>query len=361
MSQLLSIVAYGMVSAVGSNGAASAAALRAGIRGAHTANLWDPGAGENLTACRPIMPQWWEGRDMLAELAAPAIAECTAAAEAMLRVPDANVPIVVLVSPPDRPFRWPDLDRAILDDLAHKLRRPLPHGSMVIPEGRTGLVRALRAASDLVHGRRTACVIVGVESFLRQKIAAHYIREGRLFTSQNSNGFTPGEAAAAVLVCPAGTSGGPELVFRGAGLARDPSGCGGNAAHPATAEGLADATLQALRGTGWKFRDLDLRISDANGEHWKMKEAAFSSTRLDRPRPAGTPPRRFGMLDHWHPSEYVGEVGAAVFPMMLGWALHAGVNRYLHGPRVLLHASEDAGDRAAVVAEYRAARAGGSP
>lgn len=354
MKPRLSVVGFGMVTAIGSSGAASAAALRAGVRGVRIAKLWDPGAMEYLPAGRPSMPQWWEGRDMLAELAAPTVMECAAAAEALLRIPAAAVPVVVLLSPTDRPCRWPDLDRAIVDDLAHKLGHPLAAGSTTVAEGRTGIIRALEVAGELARVRGTACIVVGVESYLRERIVLHYIREGRLLTSANSNGFSPGEAAAAVLLAPTGASRGPELVLRGAGRAHDPSGSGGTAAHPATGDGLTEAIRQALREADWEFRDLELRISDANGEHWKMKEVVFSSSRLDRPRASGVPPRRFGMLDHWHPIEYVGEVGAAVFPMILGWALHAGVNRYLHGPRVLLHASEDAGDRAAVVAEYRA-------
>jgi 3-oxoacyl-[acyl-carrier-protein] synthase-1 len=316
---------------------------------------------EYMPAGRPVMPQWWEGRDMLAELAAPAIAECTTAAENMFHVPAGAVPVVVLLPPPERPCRWPQLEAAIMDDLARKLGRPLAQGSAVVAEGRTGFVRALAIASDLAYGARMGCVIAGVESFLRQAIVNHYIGEGRLRTAANSNGFSPGEAAAAVLVAPADASRGPELVLRGVGWARDPSGAGGTAARPATGDGLTEATRHALQRARWDFRDLDLRISDANGEHWKMKEVVFSSTRLDRLRPSGAPPRRFGMLDHWHPIEFVGEVGAAIFPLILGWALHAGVNRYLHGPRVLLHAAEDAGDRAAVVAEYRAGVARGSP
>src|SRR3990172_7842824 len=148
-----------MVTAVGSSGPAAAAALRAGIHGIRRGNLWDPAAMEYIPAGRPVMPQWWEGRDMLAELAAPAIAECTTAAENMFHVPAGAVPVVVLLPPPDRPCRWPQLEAAILDDLARKLGRPLAHGSAVVAEGRTGFVRALAIASDLAYGARMGCVI----------------------------------------------------------------------------------------------------------------------------------------------------------------------------------------------------------
>jgi 3-oxoacyl-[acyl-carrier-protein] synthase-1 len=98
-------------------------------------------------------------------------------------------------------------------------------------------------------------------------------------------------------------------------------------------------------------------MSDANGEHWKFKEIVFATGRLDRPRPSTQPPRALGYLDHWHPIEFIGEVGAAIGPVLLGWALHAGEHAYLAGPTVLMPMSEDGGDRAALVAEFRTSSA----
>jgi len=144
-----------------------------------------------------------------------------------------------------------------------------------------------------------------------------------------------------------------ELTIVGVGQSRDPSGAGGTEKHPPKADGLTQAIRQALTTAHLQHHAVDLRISDANGEKWKFKEATFAEGRMDRPRPAGMPPRRLGYLDHWHPSEFIGDVGAAIGPVMLGWALHAGCKRYLPGPRLLFHASEDNGDRSAVVAEFR--------
>jgi len=351
----VSIVAAGMVTAVGNNAPASSAAMRAGVRGVAQGKLWDYSAGDYLGVGRPVLHQWWEGRDMLAELVAPAIEECLAAAEQIVRSPVATIPVVLIVAPPDRPCRWPDLEQQVLADVAHKLGRPLPKGSALVARGRSGIAQALEYASTLFDTREhEMCVVAGVESFLKESIADYYqMKESRLLTAANSNGFTLGEAGAAVLVTLPAWHKQPELCILGIGQANDPSGAGGNEKHPAKADGLTKAIRQALAAARLQHSAIDLRISDANGEHWKFKEVAFASARMDRPRPAGSPPHRYGFLDHWHPSEFIGDVGAAIGPVMLGWALHAGRKRYLHGPRILIHASEDNGDRAALVAELK--------
>jgi 3-oxoacyl-[acyl-carrier-protein] synthase-1 len=356
VSASLSVVGYGMVTSLGNNGPASAAAVWGGIRGVAADNLWDKTAGEQLSLARPRMPQWWEGREMLAELCAPAVSECLVSAAALAAPPLSDpqtIPIALIVAPPERPFRWPSLDQLALEDLAHKLDRLLPPHSTVIPRGRTGIGYALHWAQDVLLRRGAHfCIVAGVESFLRQVLADHYIDERRLLCGNNSNGFIPGEAGAAVLLARSGTYA-PELVLAGSGSANDPSGAGGNAAHPVTGDGLTAAMKGALAGAAKAFADVDLRISDANGEHFKFREIILADARVSRLRPPGAAPRRYGYLEHWHPIEYVGEVGAAIFPLMLGYAYDAGVNRHLDGPVAMVHAAEDNGERVAVVTRFR--------
>ena len=321
----MSVIAAGAVTGVGHGGPATFAALRAGIRGARTSKLWDYFAGDYLQVCRPQLHQWWEGRDMLARLVAAPIEECANAAERLLGPLGRPLPIVLVVSPPSRPHRWPNLEALIIEDLEHELSRKLPHGSIVISEGRTGVLRALEHAAELFRAHEhDTCIVAGVESFLRQKLVEHYmLGENRILNEQNGNGFTLGEAAAAVLVTSRTRREGAELVIGGMGRGFDPSGAGGTDQHPARGDGLTDAIRAALNMAGLEHWALDLRISDANGEHWKFKEVVFASGRLERLRPAGEPPRRFGFFDHWHPSEFTGEIGAAIGPLILGWALHA--------------------------------------
>jgi len=56
----------------------------------------------------------------------------------------------------------------------------------------------------------------------------------------------------------------------------------------------------------------------------------------------------------WHPIEYIGDVGAAIGPVVLGVALHAGQEGYGIGPTVLCTFGNDDGERAAIVVNYQA-------
>jgi 3-oxoacyl-[acyl-carrier-protein] synthase-1 len=118
-------------------------------------------------------------------------------------------------------------------------------------------------------------------------------------------------------------------------------------------EGLTTAVRQALTEAGIEFNQLEFVISDLNGERFKFKEAMICAGRLDRLRPEGQPSRRFGNLAIWHPIEFVGEIGAAIFPCMLGWAFEAGRKGYNPGMDCLLYAGEDSGERVALATRMR--------
>jgi 3-oxoacyl-[acyl-carrier-protein] synthase-1 len=54
----LSVFGHAMLTAVGADGPATCAAMRAGINGARRAKLWDFTVGEDLNAARPRLHQW---------------------------------------------------------------------------------------------------------------------------------------------------------------------------------------------------------------------------------------------------------------------------------------------------------------
>ena len=54
----------------------------------------------------------------MADLAAPAILECLTAAEP---IPTRDIPVLLGVAPPDRPFRFPGLDDQILGEIEDRL------------------------------------------------------------------------------------------------------------------------------------------------------------------------------------------------------------------------------------------------
>lgn len=352
----LSVIGYGIWSALGPDGPSTIAGIRGQIIGSEVGTLWDPTAGAKLNCFRVAAHQWWEGPSFLPDLATPPIEECLAQVAhlpAALRRPVAEIPILVTVAPADRPGRPADLETRMVDGLARKLGRPLPSGSGVIGGGRSGLPHLLATAARQAD-RHPLQILVGVESLLRQVIADHYIGRNRLLCGANTSGFTLGEAGAAVLVASTGAAQGPELAITGMGAGVEPGRDGGSREQAVTSQGLTKAIRAALAVTGVPFYDFPALIGDLNGEHFKFKEQMMAQMRLDRAPPEGRSRRPRGYVEHWNLIEYAGEIGAALMPAQLGWAFEMGRAGLLPQNRALCFAGEDDGRRVALTAEMRA-------
>ena len=352
----LSVIGYGLWSALGPDGPSSIAGVRGQIIGSEIGNLWDPTIGANLSCFRVAAHQWWEGPTFLPDLATPPIEECLAQvanlAPKTLRRPASEIPILVSVAPPDRPGRPGNLETLVMEGLARKLGRPLPPGSGVIGGGRTGLPHLLATAAR--HSdRHPLQILVGVESLLRQTIVEHYIGKNRLLCGANTSGFTVGEAGAALLVARTGTAQGAELAITGMGTGIEPGRDGGSREQAVTGEGLTQAIRAALAATGIPFYDFPALIGDLNGEHFKFKEQMMAQMRLDRAPPEGRSRRPRGYVEHWNLIEYMGEIGAALMPAQLAWAFETGRAGLLPQNRALCFAGEDDGRRVALTAEMR--------
>lgn len=351
----LSVIGYGIWSALGPDGPSTIAGIRGQIIGSETGNLWDPTAGANLNCFRVAAHQWWEGPTFLPDLATPPIEECLAQVAGLppaLRRPAAEIPILVTVAPKDRPGRPADLENRMVEGLARKLGRPLPAGSGVTGGGRSCLPQLLATAARQAE-RYPLQILVGVESLLRQVIVEHYIGRGRLLCGTNTSGFTVGEAASAILVARTGSTQGPELAITGMGTGLEPGRDGGSREQAVTGQGLTQAIRAALAVTGVPFYDFPALIGDLNGEHFKFKEQMMAQMRLDRAPPEGRSRRPRGYVEHWNLIEYAGEIGAALMPAQLAWAFEMGRAGLLPQNRALCFAGEDDGRRVALTAEMR--------
>lgn len=352
----LSVIGYGIWSALGPDGPSTIAGIRGQIIGSEIGNLWDPTIGANLNCFRVAAHQWWEGPTFLPDLATPPIEECLAQVAHLppaLRRPAAEIPILVTVAPKDRPGRPADLETRMTEGLSRKLGRRLPPGSGVIGGGRSGLPHLLATAARQSE-RYPVQILVGVESLLRQVIVEHYVSKNRLLCGANTSGFTVGEAASAILVARTGTAQGPELAITGMGTGVEPSRDGGSREQAVTGEGLTQAIRAALAVTGIPFYDFPALIGDLNGEHFKFKEQMMAQMRLDSAAPEGVSRRPRGYVEHWSLIEYVGEIGSALMPAQLAWAFEMGRAGLLLQNRALCFAGEDDGRRVALTAEMRA-------
>ncbi|WP_280152283.1 hypothetical protein [Piscinibacter sp. XHJ-5] len=339
----LTVLASGMVTALGFNAPASLAALRAGISAIGQTVWVDTESGQPLSGAKISLPQWWEGLDKLADLAAPAIHECLVAAQPE---PPQRIPLLLGIAAAGRRARTPGIDEGLLEaietrlDLAHHPR------SRVFAQDQAGCAMALLEAQNLiVAGAARRVVIAGVDSFLHQPTLETYIDQRRLMTPGNSNGFFPGEAGCAVLVGMGGAAS-DGLRIEGFGIGREPATI--ESTLPLRAVGLTQAVQEALDNAGLAMSDVSYRLTDLSGEHYKFKEAAFVAGRLDSGE-------RDGVLELWHPIEFLGEIGAAVLPCLLAQALHAAQEDYAPGPVALCHIGTEDGIRAALVVSMHGA------
>jgi 3-oxoacyl-[acyl-carrier-protein] synthase-1 len=334
----LAITASGLITCGGFSTAASLAAIRAGLRTVQVTWVWDAESGTFLPAGKVELPQWSPGLDTLADLAAAAILQCIEAAHPLR---GRDLPVLLGIASPDRPHRLQGLETQLLPEVEHRLGFRLHPASRLIARGHAAIAVGIYQAHELLNAQQVPGVVVaGVDSLLGKQLTDHYLQERRLLTPFNSNGFTVGEAGSAVLVVPADSAGSGALHVLGMGMAREEATITSD--KPLRAEGLTRAIRGALKEANLTIQEVDYRIADLNGEHYKFKEMALAMGRFPR-KPT---PRQ---LELWHPIEYIGDIGAAIGPAIAAVAVDAACNDYAVGPTVLCTFSNDGGERAALV------------
>lgn len=319
-----------MVTAVGLDAPSSCAAIRCGISGSEeTRFMFD---GEWLLGCEVPLEEPWRGREKLLRMAALAMGECL---EALDEIGSHEVPLLLSIAEEDRPGRLTGLDAGFISDLQERLGVRFHPWSRAFANGRIGGVQALDYARTVVASGRPRCLVAGVDSLLVAQTLEAYHASHRLLTEGNSDGFIPGEAAAAALIGPEGSGGTVRCIGVGYGAEPAPIGSG----EPLRADGLVQAFQAALAEAGWDLGQVDYRITDLSGEQYGFKEAALALTRVLRERKEE--------FDIWHPADCVGETGAAVAPILLAVAAAGAVKEYAPGPRAIAHLAGDNAHRAA--------------
>lgn len=335
----LAIRRASLVTAVGLSGPSACAAIRAKVTNP-TETRFIGGEGHWIMAHQVELERRWSGRARLAKLAVMAIEE------ALADVPPADwssIPLLLCVAEPGRPGRLERLDALLFPEVLNDLGATFAQGSAVVAHGRVSVAVAMAQARTLLAAGAPQVLIVAVDSLVHGPTLAHYLREARLLTPSNSNGFMPGEGAGALLVGkPEGT---PALVCTGIGLAMEAASI--DSGEPLRGDGLSAAIKAALGEAGREMHDMDFRITDLSGEQYYFKEAALALTRVLR--------RRKEEFETWHPAECIGEAGALAGAAVVAVAEMACRKGYTLGHEILAHMSNDAGQRAAMTLRFGAA------
>ena len=320
----LAILGVGLVSGLGLTAAESCAAIRCGINNFRETRFIGS-TGDSLIGSAVELEEPWRGITKLAKMAARAVRECF---DATLELDAGQIPVLLCIAEEQRPGRFNNLDRTLLEEVERELGIPLHPNSRVVPHGRVGgAVALLQARQMLCEGRCARVIIAGADTFLAGATLAAYDQADRLLTPDNSNGFIPGEAGGAVLLGTSEEGGKSPLLCRGLGFAREPAPL--RSGKPLQAEGLVQAIRAAFAETELTLKDCDRRIADVNGEQYRFKEAALAITRLLRDRKK--------LFTLWHPADCIGEVGAATLPAMLAMLFYGARKDYLPGSLFLGH------------------------
>jgi 3-oxoacyl-[acyl-carrier-protein] synthase I len=338
----VAILRSGIVSGVGLNAASTCAAIRCAIDRFEETRFLDA-AGEWIVGSYVESPRPFRDVERLIQLVALAIRECLAGCE----VSPQSIPLLLCVAERSRAGRFVDLDQELYQGLVERLGTRFHPASALIPKGRVAGALGLIMASQLLHDQRVPmCLVAGVDSLLIAETLSSYEERGRLLTTDNSNGFIPGEAAAAVLLGIPGQ--GTELVCQGWGAGRERATI--ESEEPFRADGMTQAFRAAIADSGMTFKDLDYRLADLNGEQYGFKEATLAFTRTSRNvKPS---------FELWHPADCIGEVGAAIGPCIFGVALAASQKGYAPGSNVLCHFAADDDERVALILSYGARTVG---
>jgi 3-oxoacyl-(acyl-carrier-protein) synthase len=345
MSTRLILLGFGAVTAVGVTAAQTCAAIRGALTGFNDSNFFhhDPPRMPMVAAQVPLDPRPDQEQtfDRLVRLAAAAIREC---------LDDSGVDPrqTALTLNWREPFREDfDLDgkdAALLAAIEETLGVRFHAASRVIRKGKAGAFLGLRESRVLLTtGVVSACVTGGVDSYLNVDDVVRFQSVYRIKREGVApRGFIPGEGAAFIAVAAPGRFGNNITRARGeilgVGLAtEDPSVTVLSDGHP-TGKGLQRALEGTIQDADLPESCIDFRVSDQSGEIYHTVESTLALSRFYRTHRDECP--------LWLPAASVGEIGAAVGPLMVIMASVAMEKNYAPGALAMCEASSDEGLRA---------------
>jgi 3-oxoacyl-[acyl-carrier-protein] synthase-1 len=336
----LAITATGLITGVGMSAPATCAAIRCAIDNFQETGFRDRG-GEWILGCEVPLEKPWRGKTKLLKLAAEAIREII---QAKPEVNPAQTPLLLCLAEHTRPGRIINNDAQFFVDLQQELGVEFSDQSLVIAAGRVSAAVALKHAREMIHQQGVKHVLIAsCDSLLVSPTLDHFEAQERLLTSENSNGFIPGEAGAALLVESGSKQNQSALICEGLGFAVEAAHV--DSEEPLRAEGLTTAIKASLSDAGCELGDLDFRITDLSGEQYYFKEASLALSRTLR--------QRKEEFDIWHPADCVGEVGSSQGLIMMAVLKAACEKEYTKGYRMFAHMGNDDGKRSSVVLGWR--------
>ncbi len=213
-----------------------------------------------------------------------------------------------------------------------------PRRVAIVRSGASGAMHALALAQRELEGGEP-CLVAAADSLIGAEALLDLRARKRLLAEDNPDGVIPGEAAACLLI--ARERVGALAHVRALGFGHERALPENDI--PMRAEGIVEATRAALASCGLMLHELDFRVSDAAGDQLAFKEQALLVTRMLR-----QPKNAFPLV---LPAHALGDTGAAAGLCGMVMAVESILRRKGAGPRAIVFAGNQWGDRAAAIVE----------
>lgn len=253
-------------------------------------------------------------------------------------LPELKIPLL-LAAPEKLPGRHHPINDKMLNMLAVQSACPIDlENSYVVPAGRSGGFHALESAMLMLETGAYPYVLVGgVDSFWDLHWLSTLSAQERLLTERSKDAFAPGEAGVFILLQSPTQAANRVSIF--------PPGIGLEPGHryseePYLGAGLDSAVKEAF--VNYKGAPVEAVFSSMNGESICAKEWGVSVIR-NKSRFVDSP----AII---HPADALGDVGAAMTPLLIGYAATSLMLNKIKGPCLLWASSEFADRGAACIA-----------
>lgn len=345
------VTAIGAFSPLGGNAEQTAAAVKAGAAAISEypflyCTPHDPGWDEDLpmyVAAVPAIDAAVKGLERFSQLAIPALTEVLDKAK-LKRQSLANTGLLLAIPQFSEVTLKLGLDKQWLPQLCRRMGLSLKIAK-VEAEGRVGVFSQIASAIPLLQtGALEQCIVGGVDTHLIMEHLELLDEYWRLKSERNVDGFTPGEAAAMLMLeteahaLARGVK--PLAVIGGLGSGQEPEIF--SSEKVSTGQGLAAAMRSAL-ATKPENHSVNKVYCDFNGESYYAFELGLMQSRL------GPVFAKAGELSH--PAECYGDAGAASGGLLAVCA----ISEFLQKPKkyqdAMLWTSTDNGKRMALVLE----------
>ncbi len=345
MTTGLECVAVGARTPVGLSAETSAAAVRAGISRLREFSFIAASGKPMVLAADPRLADTAQGRARLWPMLVAVLDELLRKVGAGLARYQHGCE-VLLALPETRPG-FPEAEARWLHEAtrAHLADRGVISRVVLAARGHAGALAAIDQATRRIAGRAASeapvFIVLGLDSYHHPETLLWLEAQQRLALEGVPSGFTPGEAAAGLVLTTRAVRvawGLPCLaVVTGAGVARESlsrtseTGSFGIALH--------DAVTQATSGLSLPADAADAVYCDINGERYRSEEWGFFALRGYR---------AIRSLAYLAPCDCWGDVGAAFGPLASILAIQSFVRGYAAGPRALIMAGSEGGLRGAI-------------